>query len=67
MAMAESRQPISIQTAYIAKEIERTREICDRTRELLRVSRVDTFLGRKAEAPADAGHDVPDDTRNRKI
>ena len=65
--MAESRQPTSIQTAYIAKEIERTRQICHRARELLRVSRVDTFLGRKAEAPVKAEQDAPDESRKRKI
>ncbi|MBR1129726.1 hypothetical protein [Bradyrhizobium iriomotense] len=49
--MSKYLQKIWIQTALIADEIERTRQICARSLELLRLPVPNTFLGNRLGAP----------------
>lgn len=49
--MAEHFRSLSIQTVRIAEEIERTRDICARSLELLHLPIPDTFLGNKLGPP----------------
>ncbi|MBR0741115.1 hypothetical protein JQ581_29705 [Bradyrhizobium liaoningense] len=45
--MSDYSRKITMQTALIAEEIERTRQICARSLELLRLPLPSTFLGNK--------------------
>jgi hypothetical protein len=48
-AVSEQSRNLSIQTALIAEEIGRTREICARTLEILHEPFPNTFLGNKLD------------------
>jgi hypothetical protein len=45
----EQRRSIHVHTVLITAEIERTRQICERSLELLRLPIPSTFLGNKIE------------------
>jgi len=60
--VSEYSRRIFIETACIAEEIERTRQICARTLESLREPFPSTFLGNKIDQPdekADNARSVP--------
>ena len=48
---SEQYRILSIQTVRIAEEISRTRDICARTLEMLRLPLPSTFLGNKLDPP----------------
>lgn len=59
MSPEHSIRNLSIQTALIAEEIGRTRQICARSLELLGLPIPSTFLGNKLDPPRETERKVP--------